>query len=385
MRFQALQQVFQPLECTGSPYDRGYAQGQAARKQMLLCFNAFFQSETFELLKPRWLPASLARHAALRSAQRSFAPVLRRQLPDAWALLEGLAAGAGVAQEQLLYFCISELLLAKVSLQLGGGTTLMIPPRFSSTEEPMLIRNFDHPYFLKSFNLVRKSRPDQGFASVDVTLVPSVGAHTGLNEAGVAISYNYGHGVAAASHRVPVSLKVQQALQSCESAAEVVRLFERGEQEGGAVLGVQDSRGEMYLIEVAAGKVQSKQIRDNLLIATNHYQLAEMVPGDIPVNAYYDFRHHLKELAGRRVRESSESRFDRLYELTGTRIQYHQSDLLDYFADHGESDAPCDNSICRHGEYYETTCSVMIKPLSREVSVSQGNPCEVPYQVYQWI
>ena len=385
MRFQALQQVLQPLECTGSPYDRGFSQGQAAAKQIGLCFNAFFQSETFDLLRRRWLPASWARNAALRQARRMFAPGIRRHLPEVWSQLQGLSAGAGLDLDYFIFICAADLLLAQVNYQLGACSTLMIPPRFSSTEEPMMIKNFDYPYFLKSFNLVRKSTPESGLSSVDMTLAPCVGAHTGMNEAGVALTYNNGYSCEGASHRIPVSLKIQQALQNCESAAEVVHFFEKGEQEGGAIVGVQDTRGDMYLIEVASGKVHSKQIRDNLLIATNHYQLGEMVPSDIPVNAYYDFRHNLKELAGRRVRESSESRFDRLYELTGTRIQYHQSDLLDYFADHDESFEASDNTVCRHGEHYETTCSVMLRPLSREISVAMGNPCEVPYQVYQWI
>lgn len=385
MRFQALQQVLQPLECTGSPYERGFAQGQAVRKQIGLCFNAFFQSESFDLLRPRWIPSSWARSSVLRQARRIFVPALKRHLPDAWAGMQGLAAGSGLNLDFFVFMCAAELMLARVSYQLGACSALMIPPRFASSEEPMLIKNFDYPYFLKSFNLVRKSTPDKGLESVDVTLAPSVGAHTGMNEAGVALTFNYAFGNQHASHRIPVALKVQQALQTCESAAEVVRFFEKGEQEGGAILGVQDTRGDMHLIEVASGKVQSKQIRDNLLIATNHYQLSEMAPADMPVNAYYDFRHNLKELAGRRVRESSESRFDRLYEMTGTRIQYHQSDLYDYFSDHHASGSATDNTVCRHGEHYETTCSVMLKPLSREISVAMGNPCEVPYQVYQWI
>lgn len=385
MRFQALQQVLQPLECTGSAYERGFAQGQATRKQMMLCFNSFFQSEAFELLRPRWLPSNMARNATLRQAKRTLIPVLRKHQPDALAQMQGLAAGSGIEIEHFLFFCAAELMLARMSFQLGGSSILLIPPRFSSTEEPMLVKNFDHPYFLKSFNLVRKSLPDKGLGSLEVTLAPSVGAHTGMNEAGVALTYNYGYGTQNASHKLPLALKVQQALQSCETAAEVVSFFEKGEQEGSAILGVQDIRGDMYLIEVDSRKVQSKQIRDNLLIATNHYQLTEMVPGDIPANAYYDFRRNLKELAGRRVRESSESRFDRLHELSGTRIQYHQNDLLDYFADHDESNDPSDNTICRHGEYYETTCSVMLRPLSREIFVAMGNPCEVPYQVHQWI
>lgn len=385
MRFQALQQVLQPLECTGSPFERGFTQGQALKKQIGLCFNAFFQSETFTLLKPRWMPANWARSAALRQARRVFVPTFKRHAPELWAQIQGLAAGAELETDFFVFMAAAELMLSRVAYQLGACSTLMIPPRFSATEEPMLIKNFDYPYFLKSFNLVRKTLPDSGQSSIDVSLMPSVGAHTGMNEAGVALTSNYGFGHAPASHRVPVTMKVQQALQRCESAAEVVSFFEKGEQEGSAILGVQDTRGDMHLIEIASGKVQSKQIRDNLLIATNHYQLSEMVPLDIPVNAYYDFRHNLKELAGRRVRESSESRFDRLYELTGTRIQYHPNDLFDYFGDHDENGGSSDNTICRHGEHYETTCSVMLRPLSREMSVAMGNPCEVPYQVYQWI
>lgn len=385
MRFQAVQQVFQPLECSGSAYERGLIQGQSCAKQIQLCFNAFFQSESFELLRPRWLPRGWARRMAALQARQAFAATLRRHTPAVWEQIQGLAAGSGLGVDDFLFVCAAELLLSKIYYQLGGCSTLLIPPRFSSSEEPMLIKNFDYPYFLKAFNLVRQTRPDEGLRSVDVTLAPLVGAHTGMNEAGVALTYNYGYGVARATQRVPVSVRVQQALQQCESAAEVVRFLELGEQEGGAILGVLDTRGDMFLVEVASSKVHSKPIRDNLLIATNHYQLSEMTPSDIPANAYYSFRHNLKELAGRRVRESSESRFDRLYELTGTRVHFHAGDLMGYFQDHASHAPGDDNSICRHGEFYETTCSALLKPLSREIAVAMGNPCEYPYQVYQWI
>lgn len=385
MRFQALRQVFQPLDCSGSPYERGRIQGETYQRQIQLCFNALFQSELFRLLqRTRW-PESWGRRLTLWQARRRLRPILRRHLPQVWEQLQGLAVGSGLGLDPFLFLTQLELMLSHKYVLFGSGSNLVIPARFSALEEPLLIRNFDLPYFLKAFTLFRQTSVEDGLRSLELSLLPSLGAQAGMNEAGVALAYNYAYGPQSSRYPLPVSLQVQQALQRCETAAEVVRFFELGQQQGGAILTVMDKRSEIYLIELSSANVYSKEVRDNLLIATNHYQMTALGAEDIPVKAYFPFRHGLKEIAGRRVRESSESRLDRLYELTGTSILFHPNDLQSYFQDHGEAGRGDDNSLCRHGDYYETANSVLLRPLAREVRVAMGCPCEYPYQAYQWL
>lgn len=381
MSSQALQKIFAPLECQGTPFERGKIQGQQLQRSLRLCFNAFFQSNTFALLKPRWLPQKIAISLACWRARQQFLPYLRRYYPAYLEQMEGLAAGSGIALNRFLFVCAAEILLSEVNFQLGGCSSLAIPSAFSASAEPMLVKNFDYPYFLRSSNLVRKTQPQEGLSSLDLTLMPLTGCHTGLNEAGVAITYNYGYGQNKPQHWLPLSLRIQEALRTCESARAVVDFFQDGRQAGGAIMTVLDAAGEMYLLEIASGLVEYKQIQQNLLIATNHYQTPTLMAQDIPVNAYYSARRSVPELAGKRVHESSEARLDRLHALTGTKIQFHESDLKAYLRDHHRQEQGNDNTLCRHGEYFETTCSVLIKPRSREIHIAMGNPCEVPYQI----
>lgn len=382
MNSQALKKCSAPLECQGTPFERGKYQGQRLQRALNLCFNAFFQSDTFALLKPRWLPQQAAIAWACWRARQQFLPHLHHYYPSYLEHMKGLAAGSGLALNYFLFACAAEILLAQVDFQLGGCSSLAIPPAFSATAEPILIKNFDYPYFLRHFNLVRKTSPQEGLRSLELTLVPLTGAHTGLNEAGVAITYNYGYGQIKPQHWLPISLRIQEALRTCESARAVVDFFQDGKQAGGAIITVLDARGDIYLLEIASGLVAYKHIQQNLLITTNHYQTPALMTQDIPVNAYYSPQRSVPELAGKRVHASSEARLDRLYALTGTKIQFHESDLKSYFSDHHRQDQGNDNTLCRHGEYFETTCSILIKPRSREIQIAMGNPCEEPYQVY---
>ncbi|PIQ24355.1 hypothetical protein COW36_24190 [bacterium (Candidatus Blackallbacteria) CG17_big_fil_post_rev_8_21_14_2_50_48_46] len=383
MSSQALQRTVQPLACVGTPFERGKTQGKELQRSLGLCFNAFFQSETFGLLKPRWLPQNWAVSLASWQARRQFLPFLRKAYPAYLEQMEGLAAGSGLPLNRFAFVCAAEILLASVDFQLGACSSLAIPAAFSATEEPVLVKNFDYPFFLRTSNLVRKTVPSEGFASLDLTLMPLTGCHTGLNQAGVAITYNYGYGQTQPEDWIPISIRVQEALRTCETARQAVDFFKDGKQAGGAIMTILDAQGEMFLLEISSGVVEFKQVQQNLLIATNHYQTSGLVPHDIPVNAYYSHKKSVPELAGKRVHESSEARFDRLYELTGTRIQFHEEDLKAYLSDHHRLGIGNDNTLCRHGDYFETTCSVVIKPRSGEIQVSLGNPCEESYQTYR--
>lgn len=385
MYFQTVKQELSPLVCEGLAYARGQRQGEANRKQLTLCFNAFYHSELFDFLRPKHWPQAWGIRQLRRNAQARLGKVLKRQAPEHLQFLQGLAQGAHCALSDLLVMASVEAWLSQTQLSLGAGSALLIPARFSAVEEPILLKNLDLPYFLKSFQLIRQTQPNQGLRAIELSLITSSGAHTGMNEAGVALCYNYAYNPNRPKAALPIAIKIQQALQTCESAAEVQQFFEQGQQEGGAVIGVVDRIGDIRLIEVNSQQVESKAYKDKILIMTNHYQTPILSAQDVPVNAYYHFQKGFNHLTGKRIRESSELRFDRLYQLTGTQMQFHPEELLTYAQDHGSSQQVSDNSLCRHGDHFETSTSVLLRPRSRSLAYSAGSPCETSFKDYQWL
>lgn len=380
MGFSALKRSFTPLLCTGDAYTRGFTQGSALEKQIGLCLNAFYQSALFAQLRRRSLPGFLNdRLIRMRAKQHIWKDL--QQLPDHLQFMQGMAKGSKQELQHLLLFCAVEGLLTSRPYQMGACSMVLVPPRFSNTGEALMIKNFDYPYFLKAFNLLRENQPeDKGLNTLEMTLCAQSGCHTGMNTEGLAISYNTARGPSQSHSHLPISLQVQEALRHCKSAEEAVDWFNRGQQEGGGILGIMD-RQNIFLVEIYGSTVKAEEISDKPLLATNHYQL--MPEHNPPVNAYFASKG-IPELAGERINASSEARLDRLNELAGTRIHFHPQDLLDYFQDHGSPKAPGDHTLCRHGRFYETTGSILLMPQRREAQINLDAPCESNYVSYQW-
>lgn len=382
MRFPALRQALEPLVCTGSASERGLHQGRSLRKQTALSFNAYFHSETYQLLRRDFWPLSWSRSQSTRAARRRVQSLLRRHYPEFNAQLAALAEGAQQPLNHFYYLIYLESHLATVAPFFGNGFMLMVPRRFSALEEPMLLHSVDYPHFFHNNVVLRQSEPDQALRSLDMSLSNAVGAQSGMNEAGLVIAYNHAYTGPVSTPGLPLSLIVQAALQRCETAAEAVDYIESAPYQGGAILGIMD-RENMFHVELNGQHFHSRSVQDQLLIASNHFQMPALVPEDIPIQACYQFRRHLSCLSGQRMRHATEARFDRLSQLTGTRIQFHPNDLTDYALDHaGEAG---DLSLCRHGEYYATACAALYRPLARELRFAAGMPCEFSFQSYQWL
>lgn len=381
MTNQALEKKLLPLVCSGDPFTRGSIQGESLKKQLRLFFNAFFQSDVYQLFKPHWLPNSLALKWLNFSSLRSYKALIQEEYPDYIDFLIGLANGSHESLDKFLLMCVIEDLMAHYNCSLDEGTILAIPPSLSASEELFLVKNFDCPYFLLNHHFVRKTRPKRGLATIELAMLPMAGCQMGLNEAGVAIACNYGYAKSSLTKGVPLHLRIQEALRTCSSAEEVIAFFEDTKHSVAALISVVDARGLLYSIELLDSRMSTKKIVNNLLINTNHFQLSDMLKEDMPTKAYYPTQH-LPELSQQRIRESSELRFDRLNELTGTKILFYEEDLYNYFSDHNRDGIGTNNTICRHGSYYETVYSVVIKPQSREMLVALGSPCEVEYQSF---
>jgi hypothetical protein len=124
---------------------------------------------------------------------------------------------------------------------------------------PLVLRTLAGSRFEDSPWILRKSRPEVGFASAEITLPWLATAVAGINEAGVAVamaprSTSYGAGVNAGSvnarHAPHAVLLVQECLQRFEDLAGCLDWCRKRPRSGNASLIIADAGAHLAQIEV---------------------------------------------------------------------------------------------------------------------------------------
>ena len=90
----------------------------------------------------------------------------------------------------------------------------------TTTGEPMLARNFDYLRLVQPFYFIRDSRPQGGYRALEFTTAPMVGTVDGINEHGLAITFNYAFVKDRPKSAVPISMGITAALATCRTAVE---------------------------------------------------------------------------------------------------------------------------------------------------------------------
>ncbi|MEW6555651.1 MAG: C45 family peptidase [Actinomycetota bacterium] len=363
------------FDLRGEHYEMGFQQGLQAREAIHHLFDNLDQVEAFQLEKPALVPFKVFMGMTTRRAVGEMWGDISEHCPNQRTRMEGIAKGADI-DGSLLYLALAgELILARTNYRLGACTAAAVEEGRSALGEPMVIKNFDYPPFFQPHYITRLSQPADTASTLDVTVAPLAGCHDGINEHGLCISYNYGYGTDMPNVNVPISLLVQEALEKCASTREAIEFLGAGKRSGGAILLVADASGDISTIEMSSNFSGVRQPQEGIIINTNHYKCREMVSYDIPRNAYYTSKN-AKALRGVRVHESSELRYGRAEQLFAELETVGMRDLLRVFCDHGESGRGDDNTICRHGPYFSTTCSIIMLPRSRRLLVTYGHPCD---------
>lgn len=363
------------FDLRGEHYEMGFQQGLQAREAIHHLFENLHQVEALQLEKPALVPFKVFQGMATRRAVGEMWSDINENCPNQRVRMEGIAKGADI-DGSLLYLALAgELILARTNYRLGACTAAAVDESRSALEEPMVIKNFDYPPFFQPHYITRLCQPVETVSTLDVTVAPMAGCHDGINEHGLCISYNYGYGTDMPNVNVPISLLVQETLENCASTREAVDFLGAGKRSGGAILLVADASGDIVTMEMSSNFSSVREPQDGIIINTNHYKCREMVSYDIPRNAYYTSKN-VRALRGVRVHESSELRYGRAEQLFAELEVVGMRDLLDIFCDHGESGRGDDNTVCRHGPYFSTTCSIIMLPRSRRLLVTYGHPCD---------
>jgi hypothetical protein len=215
--------VIAAIECEGAPRDLGLDQGRACRDWLRREFERSSLAE-------RWpLPQG--------SAHTRLARDLKRHFPHLAEASAGLAAGAGVPERWLLRRLAEELVAPRESRAIAS----------LAAAGALLAIDCDGPW------IARRSRPEGGFACLELARPWLVAAFAGLNEAGLAVVAAPGRGTAGAC-AAPAALLAQDCLQRfarVESALDWCCGRPAGHA---AALLLADAHGELAGVEIRAGR-----------------------------------------------------------------------------------------------------------------------------------
>ena len=213
--------MIEAIECAGAPRDLGLDQGRACRGPLRGAFRC-------SSLRERWpLPLGAA-HARL-------ARDLKRHFPHLAESLAGLAAGAGVPERWLVQRLAHELAAPRERRAVASAAAAGV----------LLAVDCADPW------IARRSRPEGGFACLELARPWLVAAFAGVNEAGLAVLAAPGRGAPGAC-AAPAALLAQDCLQRF-ARVEGALDWCLGRPAGhAAALLLADAHGELAGVEICA-------------------------------------------------------------------------------------------------------------------------------------
>lgn len=359
----------------GAPRDMGRQQGEALSGLIARGRQLLLESEEFNMARPSYMPRRMFLTLAQFGMWMKYSAHIHRYCPRQFDRVLGIARGAHVPPEYVVLLHAMEVEMNKVDyLMPGACTALGVRGTRARGEEPVIVKNFDYPEKFQELYIARLDEPAGRHRVLCSTAAPLAGNHDGINEHGLTICYNYGYGQDEPRRNVPITFLVQEALETCRTTAEAVDMIKRGRRCGGALLMICDASGDMRTLEVSNTMAHERMPQHSVLINTNHYLDELMARIDVPRDAVYTDRT-VRPLRGVRCRESSEARYARALELLAGHEQIGDAELLAMASDHGPDGMPSDNTICRHSDYFSTTCSLVFYPARRVMKITHGNPC----------
>ncbi|KNZ69173.1 peptidase C45 acyl-coenzyme A:6-aminopenicillanic acid acyl-transferase [Thermincola ferriacetica] len=370
------------LDCVGSHYMIGIQQGRIAKPAIQSAWEAFQNSQQLDMIrKSKLAPKALYIIHCQQKAENILKKIMKDMLPEQAERIKGLAEGADVPDKIIYLLQALEMeLMPKVNMYvLGSGTLVGLKPEHTDIDEPVLLKNLDYSLPFEDMLLVRRCKPLAGCQTIEVTSAFLSGSHGGLNEHGLAILHTNAYPTDSISLKsIPITLLIQEALETCHSTEEAIRLISKYSLDSGANLLICDASGDMRVLETSRQHTASRFPEKGYIVATNHYLTPEMAQYMIPLDAVFTNKS-LPRLQGVPVYESSKARYNRAVELLN-KGPIDTSNLTEILANH--SGAPSDNSICRHGPVLSTMASVAIFPKRGMVKVLVGKPCEKEFEQF---
>ena len=365
---------------SGSHYEIGIQQGKATRE---LLHQALKQVPNFiemKIMKPRLIPMPLFLLLAKRRATKTLENDIFQCYPKQAERLKGIAEGAGIDMPWMFLAQSMELLVnvGPSSYRIPACTSLGFNPQRTITSETIIAKNFDYPNHFSFLHLTCNTKPTGDYQTLGCTMAPLPGMIDGINEHGLTITYNLAFSTDEAKHFAPLSIVLQEMLETCKSTDEAVKFLTNAKRAGSGLLMIADAEYNIKAVEISHNYASIRNLIDDQTINTNHYQTSEMQEHEIPHNAVLSGKVP-RDWLGKRVHESSEQRLKRAQELLNSKDKMDENEIVTILRDHGQNNNPSNLTICQHGAYISTLRSVIFYPNRKTIKVLYGNPCQNEY------
>jgi hypothetical protein len=259
---------FQQIECRGDPRAMGNQQGRALRSVLR---QHVATSGVDRRARRRRMACSLWPFASGPVLGAGAGREIARHYPHLCERIQGLAAGADVALAGLM-----QLFIRAASNELPGDPLCEASELVAhcGPSGAMLTRGLSLGVGVGAGSawLVRRSRPDVGFASVELTLPWLACAVVGVNEAGLSAALAPTAAARGASPRArpdapPAMLLAQECLQRFESLDACVDWSLKRPASGDLCLVVLDASGEAAAVEFSGSQRRVVRAHDGVLVA----------------------------------------------------------------------------------------------------------------------
>jgi predicted choloylglycine hydrolase len=370
---------------SGSHYEIGVQQGKAVQQLLNDALKKLLNIKFVKQMKPRLLPSFLFLTLAKHSAEKLLKKDIYQQYPKQAQRLKGIADGAEVSISTILLLQSLELLitLRESSYQVQTCTTIGFSPKRTKSEETIIAKNFDYLNEIAPYHLTCQTRPEDRYQTLGCTLAAFPGMIDGMNEHGLTVTHNTAFTTDKPKHFTPLSIVLQEMLETCENTDEAVKFLTHAKRATNALLTLGDPFGNIKGVEISSNHCSIRDIKDNQIINTNHYHTAEMQEYEIPHNAVFSSEIS-KSLDGIRVHESSEQRLKRIEDLLINKAKIDENDAIAILSDHGEDNKPSMFTICSHGEITSTLRSTIFYPNRKTIKVLYGHPCQNKYTKFKF-
>lgn len=351
------------INLSGTPYEQGLEHGRQLKARVEHNLDVYYERFKTEVF--------LERSEVLRRA-KLYAEAIQARSPAYYAVMQGVAEGAGVGFEdvaalnvryEILYY---EFGVGEQRAGVDGCTSFALLPERTAHAHLMMGQSWDWIPHVKG--AVLQTEDAGGLKTLSFTEAGIVGGKIGLNSEGVGLCIN---GLASlvddwTTLEKPFHVRCYDILrQPTFEAARGIILDE--ERPGSANFLVAQSPDKMINVESAPKVAKVLEPQNGAVTHSNHFSdpkglgLAEIE------NEFW---------------ENSCKRRARMDELLASKEVFTVEDLQAVLRDHENHP----NSVCRHEDYafgpeehYISVTSVLMDLEARTMWISDGPPCENPF------
>ena len=370
---------------SGSHHEIGVQQGEAIRGQLNQLMQVIPNLDAFKRMKPMLLPTSLFLSFAKRRAADLLEEDIFQIYPSQGERMRGISEGCGMDLPMLMLLQSMEMLIGKITeahYRLEACTSLGFVAERTTSGEPIVAKNFDYLNELGPFHLACRTRSSGRFGTMGCTMAPLPGMLDGMNEHGLTVTYNLGYTTDEPEVHAPLSMVLQEMLETCRTTGEAIEFITKARQGGhDALLMIADAEGDIRAVELTPRRSSTRMPSGGLIVNTNHYHTEELQRYEIPRNAIWD--GDVPEVqVGRRIFESTERRLMRAEELLEGVEKVDEELIKGVLRDHGVEDEPSDTTICKHGEVGSSLRSMIFYPRLKKMKLLYGSPCQNEYEEF---